>query len=475
MRLAYQIKSKCAAAAAILMLTGCAQTATYRDFQFPDQGDSSLAPVSDTYVDTPAVYSDEGTPDKCLGTFSSDDGICVINRMEHYYDVTIDYENSTPAQAGKAYAEAIKKSLPDFVEIMEPYLYENIMIGVPGLQDDYTPVEERINYMSETIRPEHREELYAFAEEMSGGVRGFSEDGKLSYEEIVLFNLIPETLRGTACSALSLWGEKTATGENIAMRLLDWSPGSEYQMLKLHAVIHAKKGERSYTGISFLGFDSIVSAVNNDGVLGAILDVGSDKEVFTYNDKKCYTWELRYALEEFDTAREVGQYMVDNSADFTWSHNIFVTDKNDTFCAEDATKQLQTKHKGFSVLRDCYTPLNDSIHWDSKDSFCIVNSFAAKGNQDFFSIGENNMVRFNKYNEWVKSKDKFTVADLKTVITSEKVNQGRTDDEATVNNVRRLGTVQIIIVDYHTGNIQVSFTPATGPDDDVVFTDIGHY
>ena len=466
---------KFAAAAAIIMFTGCSQTATYNGFVFPEQEEGTFTPVSDTYVDTPAEYTDEGIPDKCLGTYSSDDGICVINKMEHYYDVTIDYENSTPAQAGKAYADALIKAFPNYVEVVEPYLYENIVIGFPGLKDDYTPVEERINYMAEQIRPELREELYALAEELSGGVHGFGEDGTISYEEVLQFNLIPETLRGTACSALSLWGEKTSTGDPVAMRLLDWSPGSEYQMWKIHAVLHAKKGDRSYTGITFLGFESIVSAVNDDGVFASILDVGSGTEPFTYNDKKCYTWEIRYALEEFDTARELGQYMVDNSSYFTWSNHTYVTDKNESLCAENATQQLQDKNKGFSILRDCNTPLIESIHWDSKDSLCVVNSFAAKGNQDFFSDGENNIVRFNKYNEWVKARDKFTVGDIKTMITREKVNQGKADGEAVVNNVRHRGTCQIIIVDYHTGNIQVAFSPATGPTDDVVFTDVGHY
>ncbi len=395
--------------------------------------------------------------------------------MEHYYDVSIDYENCTPAQAGRAYAEATLKAFPDCHEITEPYLYENIMSGFPALKDDYDPVEERMYYLAETLRPEYKEELYAFAEGLSGGVHGYAKDGHISYEEALTFNLIPEGLRGTACSALSLWGDKTATGENVAVRLLDWHLGSDNQMCKMHAVIHANKGERSYTGISFLGFISVVSAVNDDGVFGAILDVGSGNEPYICKDKKCYTYELRYALENFSTAEEVGSFMVENSADFTWSHNIYVTDKTHNFCAEDAAGALQDKGGGFSVLRDCDTPVMEKLKWDSKDSLCIVNSFASKGNQDGFFGNSNNIVRFEKYNEWVSSGSRFTLGQIKTMLTREKVDQGKDDDEARVNNVRNQGTVQIIIVDYSTGKVQVSFTGADGPSDDVVFTDIGNY
>ena len=55
------------------------------------------------------------------------------------------------------------------------------------------------------------------------------------------------------------------------------------------------------------------------------------------------------------------------------------------------------------------------------------------------------------------------------------MNLGVREDEPTVDNVRWRGTSQIILVDYHTGKMQVSFTSPEGPSDDVIFTDIGHF
>lgn len=460
--------------AAMLLLTGCAQGETYEGFERPALPAGELQLVSDTYRDAPEEFADEGIPDSCTETVSSDDGACVIRKMEHYYDVTIDYEHFTPQETGKAYAEALIKVFPDFQEAAEPYLYENIMMAFPALTDDYEPVKQRITYLAEQIRDEYREELYSFAETLSGGVHGYEEDGVISYEEALTFNLIPEALRGTACSALSLWGDKTETGDMIAARFLDWNLGSQNQMCMLHTVVHAQKGERSYTGISFLGFLSVISAVSDDGVLAAILD-GSSAELFTYENRKCYTYELRHALEEYDTAREVGQYMVDHSRDFTFSHNIFVADGKESFCAEDASGALQESGKGFSALRGSDAQLMDSLHWDNPDSLCVVNSFATKGNLDGFSGSANNYVRFMKYNEWLSERERFTIGQIKTALTREKVKQGEKEDEAYVDNVRNTGTVQIILVDYHTGRIQVSFTRAEGPSDDVIFTDIGHF
>jgi hypothetical protein len=209
-------------------------------------------------------------------------------------------------------------------------------------------------------------------------------------------------------------------------------------------------------------------------VFAAILDVGSSGEAYSSNGRRCYTYDLRYALEEYKTAKEVGDFMIANSAKYTWSHNLIITDADHSYCAEDAVLQLQESGKGHSVLRDEKTPLLKNLKWENPDSLCVVNSFTTEGNQDGFWIN-NNAVRFQKYNEWVAEKERFTVGDLKTMITREKVNQGKVKGEAKVENVRNQGTSQIIIVDYHTDIVQVSFTSIDGPSDDVIFTDIGSY
>ena len=61
------------------------------------------------------------------------------------------------------------------------------------------------------------------------------------------------------------------------------------------------------------------------------------------------------------------------------------------------------------------------------------------------------------------------MADVKNMITKEQVNQ------YDVDTVHRLGVVQIILVDYATGNIQVAFTGEEGPVDKPDFVNAGHY
>ena len=426
----------------------------------------AMTPVESFYTKEVREYTDEGTIEEPVATFSSDDGLCVIKVMPSYYDITLDYEKGSRAEVGKAYGTLIREKMPEYIETMEPYLFENIRVAYGGTFDSEA-VEKREKILFESLRPEYREEISAFAEALSGGVHGIVEDTVLSYEESVLMHMIPDALRPTCCSALSLWGSKTVTGERITLRNLEWNLGSDNQMGMIHAVTHMRNGSRSLTAISVVGLLDIISGINDDGVFAAILDVGSvQKEAFVYEGKKCYTMELRYALEEYSTARGLGEFMVAESSDFTWCNNIVISDADDSFCAEDCVSQVAESGAGMSVLRDCDTPILEGLTWDNDDSLCIVNSFTSKGNQDGFTGSASNIIRFAKYNEWVKSLEKFSPKDVKDLITQEVV------DQYTVQNVHSNGSAQLILVDYHTGSVQVAFSSPDGVADKPDFIEV---
>ena len=435
---------------AAVLLSGCGNKAAVEVNSL-----EVMKPVDSYLTKEVREYKDEGTKETSVSTLSSEDGLCVIKVMPSYYDVTLDYEKGDRASVGKAYGTLIRERMPDYIDVMEPYIYENIRMAYGG---NYTEaaVETREKILFESWRQEYREEISAFAEAISGGVHGIAEDGKLSYEEAVLAQMIPDALRPTCCSALSLWGSKTSTGDRITLRNLEWNLGSDNQMGKIHAVTHMKNGDRSLTAISALGLLDIISGINDNGVFAAILDVGPvQDEAYVCEGKKCYTMDLRFALEECSTARDLGEFMVRESGNYTWCHNLIITDSNDSFCAEDCVSQVVESGYGKSVLRDCNTPILKGLSWDSRDSLCVVNSFASEGNQDGFSGSNSNIIRFAKYNEWVKAKDKFSPKDVKELITQETV------DQYVVQNAHSAGSAQLILIDYHTGSVQVAFS---GPD-----------
>ena len=425
--------------------------------------------VGSLNVEAAAVYTDESEKEELIESFSSADGLCVIKTYPTYYDVTLDYEKGEPAEVGKAYAETILEAVPNYVNDFEPYLHESIRWAFDGREVNNEALEERVKTLIDSLPEDYKAEIISFAETIAEG-EGYAEDGKLSYIEALTMQIIPDSLRPTACSSISFDGEKTVSGKRISMRSLEWHAGSENQVNALHTVTHMKKGNRSLTSIGFLGVFDIITAVNDDGVMIAIHDVGSkDGMSFVYEGKKCYTFEIRYALENFDNAKDAGEYLVAESGDFTWCNNLLCTDVNDAFCCENATSEVAAAGKAKSVLRAADTELMEGLKWDTPDVLCIVNTFATKGNQDTFTGQEFNITRFVKYNKWVSETDKFSVADVKGLMAREVV------DQYEVSNVHNSGNVHTVIVDYATGKIHVSFTKGVCSEDIPRFLEVGEY
>lgn len=435
--------------------------------------DAPVIPVGNYNTLQTCEYSDEGTPAVLISEYSTDDGLCTIKVYDRYYDVTLDEENGTPYEAGRAYAMALSEVCPEVMASMEPYIFENIRMAFPDIGDDYSAVEERMQDLFDSLDPNYQDEITGLCDELCGDARGLSPDGILSVEEMMLMQMVPDCLRPTSCSGLSLWGSKTATGDMISVRCLEWSLGSDNSMTRIHCLLHIRNGENSITNIGFLGLFDTISGINDNGVFMAILDAGSG-DPYDHEGRTCYTFAVRHALEQFDNARDAGQYMIDNSPSFTYCHNIMITDGTDAFCAEDATAQVIERGAGFPFLRDAGTPIMNDVSWDSPDSLCIVNSFLSEGNYDNMSGEPANVIRFSKYNEWVSGTDVFTLEALKDMMTQETVDT-RLYGNVTVQNVHRSNLTQMIIVDYHTGSIQIAFTGSEGVTDKPVFTDVGSY
>ena len=255
--------SALSAAALFFSLCGCTSSA-----QITSDG---MVKVGSMNVESPTHYTDESPAEDAVGEFTSENGLCTIVKYPSYYDVTLDYEKGTPAEVGAAYAETILKAVPDYEMVFEPYLFENIRNAFSGRDIRYDSLEKRIMSLVSNLPDEYREEVESFAKAIADGEEGYLENGKLSYIEALTMQMIPDALRPTACSALSIGGTRTVSGERLSLRNLEWSLGSSAQMTQIHAVTFMKKGENSITAISVLGLLDMITAVNDDGVMIGIL------------------------------------------------------------------------------------------------------------------------------------------------------------------------------------------------------------
>ena len=435
--------------------------------------DVPVTPVGDYDTTETAVYSDEGTPAELLYEFTTDDGLCYVKVYDCYFEVTLDETSCTPYEAGVAYGKAINIMDPDLAEMIEPYIFENIRMAFPDIGDNYDPVLDRMESLYDSIDPHYQDEIAGLCDELCGDVHGICQDGQISVEEMTLMNLTPSALRPTACSALALWGSKTETGDMMAVRCLEWLLGSDNSMANIHCILHIRNGENTITNIGFIGLFFSITGINDDGVMMATLDADTEYG-YDYEGRTCYEYAIRHALETYDNAQDCGQYMVDNATSFTFNHNIFITDADEAYCAEDAVLQVVEAGTGAPCLRDADKPLMNDLEWDSPDSLCCVNSFVTEGNYDMMSGYYVNTVRFARYNELACSQDSFSVAELKDAMTTEQVDT-TLYGSSIVQTVHRPNLTQMIIVDYDTGNVQIAFTGVEGVTDKPVFTDVGNY
>ena len=450
-----------AAVTSAAVLCSCGRTG-YKDFVIPEQGESTLEPVDDIYIGNGNTIV-APKKEKTIKTVSSSDGICIIDCKESYYDVTLDYTKGSYYDAGAAYAEAIKLVKEDYAAFCEGYIYENVRAAFDGMNGDYSGVLNRSESFYESLDENYKQEIDGFADKMHGDSEGLKEDGILSRDEIVLMQFIPDALRNTACSVLSADGNTTATGERITCRVLEWQLGSDNQLCSGHALIHAQNGEKSYVSMSYLGFMTILTAINNKGVMLAELDVGSG-ETYTYENKTSYTYGIRYALENCSTAREASEYIAANSYKYPYCFNLMATDPEEAYITEVCVNE----ESGKTVIRDSSTKLNKGLNWDDPDYICAVNSFAADGNQNKLVHWPQNIIRWNRYNELFCKEKSITVDRFKELMTCEK-----TDNDFV--RIRGDGMVHMVIADYSRNSLQAILTGKDGVKDHQEFIDLGNW
>ena len=445
-----RIKTFLAGIVSVLMLTSCTANATYEGFVIPNQGGSTLTPVTEysRTLDLDDICPEEET----ISEYTSDDGLCVIEKKKHHYAVTLDLEKGDHYKAGAAYADAILKAAPDFGESFEPYLFENITMAFSEANEEsFKSLTERVTALKNSLEEEYRLEAEGFADRISGGVHGFSKDGIISYEEALTLQMVPDALRGTSCSAVSLDGSRTVSKKRISARILEWLRGSSDQISQIQTVLKYKNGDRSITTVSALGLLDAISGFNENGVLAGILDVGgTNKCEYTYEGKTCYTFALRHALENSVNARDVAEYMLAESDKFTFSHNIYVTDEKDAFCVENSANELLGKAR----IRTESTPLRPDYANSPDGAFFVVNCYVSEESPDKNAFDLRNLIRWRKLSEWFDGDEKFTSGSFRSRLASE--TKENYDRDLPVEGADA-DAFHVLVIDYSTGEVCASF------------------
>ena len=384
---------------------------------------------------------------------------------DSYYAVTLDYTKCpNPYVIGYVYGKKIVKEIPNFEELLDSYM-NNIIDGNKLI---YKIMLVRARNIKVNVEPKYIAEIKGMAKALNHKINRMG-DRKITCDELIALNLIPDIGRLTQCSALAAFGQKTKDNHMLVGRNLDWPCGDNYELAKIQAVITIKYPHSTITSIGIVGYNGAITMLNNSGVFAAILD---SPNLYKYSsiNKNSYPFDLRQALETNSTADTVANFMLNKKRHYTVGHLILIADKSVAGIVENNTKKL--KNKDTRVFRTSEFTLHDGLEWSSQDTIACVNCFASINNQDnrknfltsynlFVNKNKNtiddNTKRWKNLNSLLNNNSKILdIADIKKILG---YYHGIKPDYAASGDIYNRFTFQSIVFCPNTLNLLVSFHP----------------
>src|SRR4030095_9357865 len=243
----------------------------------------------------------------------------------------------------------------------------------------YMVAMRRVRQMRPQIRKEYREEIEGIASRLSAGRKNKPGDGKISVDELYMFNLLGDIARLNQCCAVAVFGQSSASSTTMAGRNFDWPDGKENQLTQLQAVVTIKDGPRSITNVACIGFQGAVSAFNSSRVFASVLDSPTGAK-YRAAHKRSFLLDLRQALEESSDIEHLTEFMINPAHKYAFNHLILLADPVKSVILEN---NISGRGKNMRrALRTCSSPLREGAQWDVPDAIGAVNCFWLEGNDD---------------------------------------------------------------------------------------------
>jgi hypothetical protein len=315
--------------------------------------------------------------------------VASVTASGRYYtvDLTVPDGEDAHFELGKAYGQAIVRAVPNFETLADGYINHLANMAGPVLAPlAYRLMLKRAAHVKQQIPLEYQQEIDGIASTLSG-FNGPSRlgDGKISADELELFNTMPDVCRISQCCAAAFYGSSSADGKTIVGRNLDWTDGSEamHEMLQLHAVVHIHDHGKELITLGFLGVQGCITGVNEDGLFTAILDSGTGAP-YDARNKRSFYMDLRKQMEVQQLIEPLSARMMMLAPQNAFNHLIFAADAHRAFVIEDnfsGPTILSTK-KYSPAPRYWNSTLHDGIVWNHADAVATVNSFLLKSHFD---------------------------------------------------------------------------------------------
>lgn len=370
-----------------------------------------------------------------------------------HYEVTLDYSGgAAPRAVGEELGGAVRQILPNYGALADALLAE--LVGQSG-STPLQAIPAQANALLPQLDPAHREELEGFASTVAETGTSALGDGRLSAAEALLLSFA-EDLTGTgACSAVSVFGPRSATGLPLTARLVDHS-GTSLPEIQAVTVIATPSGGL-VVNVGFLGFLGIATGVNQAGLMVGDLDSPTAPPPDDFTGLRATAFDMRHALEHETTVAGAGAWLGRADHRYSQSRAFILSDLTGSRVLEN---DMTSTGPLARTLRGPDSPLNPGIEWGIADAVASVNSFVLRGDTDNHTGTADNVGRWASFRAGLAGAgSEVTVEELET-IASYHANPGLYP--WTPADVYNMGTQQVVVFDPATATLEVAFHPRQG-------------
>lgn len=344
-----------------------------------------------------------------------------IQKADGYYNVTLDYANTSHREMGRQYALAINNAMPTYAQTVDDALaIQAAYLQSAGVSFTQVVARAKTLFNSPNFYADYKDEIEGMQEVFNYDVDN-PGDGKLSKNELLVFQVFPDVMRAMSCSASAAFGSASVSGKTILGRNLDWISKLNPNAGALHSLTAFKNGNKTVANFGMLGQLSGATIFNTSRVFGAVLDGETGVEYPTdLTGRRSYMFDLRYALENFTTLNDVSNFMRAADHLYAYNHLIFLADESTAGAVENQVNN-RPPTSGNRALRTDASPLQTmppGQGWGILGAFATVNDYRLVNN--YFTGEQYNTSRWTSF----KSKYALVPAGQKIDINSMKAIAG---------------------------------------------------
>lgn len=307
---------------------------------------------------------------------SKSGSVTLERKNDGYFYGVIDLTKMSHTQMGEEYGKAIAKVFPDYEKHVDSMLKDQFELLAAakesiGYDLNFELCTARAMDIQKNLQPEYQEEI-AGLQQVFNYEQDVLGDGRLSQNEMLVYQLFGDVMRPTQCSGAAAFGEASATGSTIVGRNLDWDLLQHDDASAMHTVLYLKDGDQSIVMFNILGSLVPISGYSDDKVYVASLDAETHAPYPDTTDKRSYFFDFRYALENTKTLEEAAAYLSTES--YTMNHLVLMADENKAQVLEN---NIGSPGRG---LRSWDSTLQAGKTWGIADTIATVNDFRLVNN-----------------------------------------------------------------------------------------------